>query len=179
MKVVKTPIEDLLIIEPEIHGDERGFFFEAFHLERYRKLLGIDHDFVQDNYSHSMQNVLRGLHFQKNNPQGKLVRAVKGKIFDVAVDIRKESDSFLKWFGLELSEDNKKQLWVPPRFAHGFLVLSEFADLEYKCTEYYKPEDEGCLIWNDQIIGIEWPNKNPLLSSKDSLGLTAENLFNL
>ena len=179
MKVVKSPIEDLLIIQPKIHGDERGFFFEAFHLERYRKLLGIDYDFVQDNYSHSMRNVLRGLHFQKSKPQGKLVRAAKGRIFDVAVDIRKESNSFLKWFGLELSEDNKKQLWVPPRFAHGFLVLSEFADLEYKCTEYYEPEDEGCLIWDDQSIGIEWPNKNPLLSDKDSLGLSAMNLFDL
>lgn len=179
MQVFTTPIDDLLIIQPQVHKDGRGFFFETYQFERYRELLGITHNFVQDNYSHSKQNVLRGLHFQVKNPQGKLVRAVKGKIYDVAVDIRRESSTFLEWFGLELSEENKKQLWVPPGFAHGFLVLSTFADLEYKCTEYYKSEDEGCMIWNDQTVCIDWPCRDPLLSDKDNLGLSAKELFNL
>ena len=136
MKVSKTPIPDLLVIKPEVFHDERGFFLETFKKERYKKKAGINLDFIQDNHSRSSKNVLRGLHFQKKFPQGKLVKVVSGKVLDVAVDIRYKSKTFGKWFGVELSEENKKQFWIPPGFAHGFLTLSTFADLEYKCTDY-------------------------------------------
>ena len=171
MKVIKTDIPDVLIIEPKVFGHERGFFLETFQAERYKALCGIDADFVQDNHSRSGKNVLRGLHFQRSKPQGKLVRVVRGDVFDVAVDVRKGSPTFGKWAGVMLSEENKRQFWVPPGLAHGFVVLSDVADFEYKCTDYYDPSDEGCLIWNDPEIGIHWPEGiSPQLSAKDAVG---------
>ena len=177
MKVVKTNLDDCYIIEPVIHGDERGFFIETFQALRYKQLLNIDKSFVQDNHSRSKYGILRGLHFQKNYPQGKLVRVVRGEVFDVAVDLRKDSSTFGDWFGVYLSEENKKQLWVPPGFAHGFLVTSKIADFEYKCTELYYPDDEVCLKWNDEEIGIKWPIEKPILSNKDSKGMFLRDLF--
>ncbi|MBO0301833.1 dTDP-4-dehydrorhamnose 3,5-epimerase, partial [Escherichia coli] len=147
-------MDGVKIIEPVVYGDNRGFFLEVYQKQRYQNLLNIEFDFVQDNYSRSSKNVLRGLHFQKTKPQGKLVRVVRGEVFDVAVDIRKESPNYGQWIGVLLSEMNKKQFWVPPGFAHGFVVLSEMADFEYKCTEYYDPEDECCLLWNDPELNI-------------------------
>ncbi|WP_417528904.1 dTDP-4-dehydrorhamnose 3,5-epimerase [Marinomonas shanghaiensis] len=171
MKVIKTDVAGAVIIEPKVFGDERGFFLETFQADRYKELAGIELDFVQDNHSRSCKNVLRGLHFQKTRPQGKLVRVVRGEVFDVAVDIRKDSPTYGQWAGVYLTEDNKRQFWVPPGLAHGFVVLSDVADFEYKCTDYYDPSDEGCLIWNDPTIGIEWPEGiEPILSEKDSLG---------
>ncbi|MCO4785266.1 MAG: dTDP-4-dehydrorhamnose 3,5-epimerase [Marinomonas atlantica] len=179
MNVIKTNIADVVIIEPKIFGDERGFFLETFQAERYQEMAGIDLPFVQDNHSRSGKNVLRGLHFQKSKPQGKLVRVVRGEVFDVAVDIRPDSPTYGQWAGVLLSEENKRQFWVPPGLAHGFVVLSDIADFEYKCTDYYDPSDEGCLIWNDASVGIEWPNGiEPILSAKDELGLTLEQLGN-
>ena len=168
MKITKTLLNDCFIIDPVVYGDERGFFLETFQKNRYEDFLGSDLQFVQDNHSRSSYGVLRGLHFQKINPQGKLVRVVKGEVFDVAVDIRKESSTFRKWVGVNLSEKNKKQLWVPPGFAHGFLVLSDLADFEYKCTDYYDPDDECSILWNDPDLQIDRPIKNPTLSKKDS-----------
>jgi dTDP-4-dehydrorhamnose 3,5-epimerase len=156
-----------VIIEPEVFGDERGFFLETFHTSRYADLAGISLPFVQDNYSRSAKGVLRGLHFQKTKPQGKLISVVRGEVYDVAVDIRKGSSAFGQWVGVILSEENKKQLWVPPGFAHGFVVLSEIADFEYKCTDYYDPSDEGSILWNDPDLAIVWPVENPILSDKD------------
>ncbi|MEX2365060.1 MAG: dTDP-4-dehydrorhamnose 3,5-epimerase [Pseudohongiellaceae bacterium] len=170
MQVINTTIADVKVIEPRVFGDGRGFFLETFQAERYAEA-GIDLAFVQDNHSRSVRHVLRGLHFQKNRPQGKLVRVVRGEVFDVAVDIRRQSPTYGQWAGVTLSEENKRQFWVPPGLAHGFVVLSDFADFEYKCTDYYFPEDEGCLIWNDPDIAIDWPVKNPLLSTKDQQGL--------
>lgn len=167
MKVVKTKLDGLLIITPEIFEDERGFFLESFNKDRYRKA-GINFDFVQDNHSHSTKGILRGLHYQKTQPQGKLVRVVKGEVFDVAVDIRQNSPTFGQWESVTLTEHNKIQFWVPPGFAHGFLVLSDAADFEYKCTDYYNPNDEGCISWEDPDIGINWPIHNPKLSKKDA-----------
>lgn len=167
MKVTETKLNDCVIIEPKVFGDERGFFLETFQASRYEELASISFKFVQDNYSRSSRNVLRGLHYQKNFPQGKLVRVSRGEVFDVAVDLRKESSSFGKWESIILSEDNKKQFWVPPGFAHGFLVLSDSADFEYKCTDYYNPDDEGSILWNDPFLNIKWPTTNPILSSKD------------
>ncbi len=157
MKVIQTKLADCVIIEPKVFGDDRGFFLETFQADRYREQAGIDLPFVQDNHSRSRKGVLRGLHFQKQNPQGKLVRVVSGEVFDVAVDIRQGSPTFGQWEGVVLSADNKRQFWVPPGFAHGFLVLSEVADFEYKCTDYYNPQDEGAIAWNDAEIGIAWP----------------------
>ena len=160
-----------MIIEPKVFGDERGFFLETFQADRYREQAGIDLTFVQDNHSRSQKGVLRGLHFQKTKPQGKLVRVVRGEVFDVAVDIRKGSPSFGQWEGVVLSEENKRQFWVPPGFAHGFLVLSDVADFEYKCTDYYDPSDEGSLAWNDTVLAIKWPSivgAEIQLSGKDS-----------
>jgi dTDP-4-dehydrorhamnose 3,5-epimerase len=168
MKVKKTSISDCVIIEPEVFGDNRGFFYESYHLEKYNQYAGIDISFVQDNFSRSQQNVLRGLHYQKTKPQGKLVKVVLGEVFDVAVDIRKNSPTYGHWEGVILSEDNKKQFWIPPGFAHGFLVLSDIADFEYKCTDFYDPSDEGSIIWNDPDLKIDWPIHNPILSEKDS-----------
>lgn len=176
MKVIKTEIEDVLIIEPKVFGDDRGFFMETFNAGRYRDTVGINIDFVQDNHSKSTKGVLRGLHFQLKHPQGKLVRVIEGEVFDVAVDIRSGSKSYGKWVGVILSADNKRQLWVPPGFAHGFVTLSDSAEFEYKCTDYYHPEDEFCLAWNDPTVAIEWPVSNPTLSEKDQLGLTLKDL---
>ncbi len=175
MEVRASRIEGARIIEPKVFGDARGFFLETYQAERYAQH-GIDAAFVQDNHSRSSQGVLRGLHFQKTRPQGKLVRVVRGEVFDVAVDIRPDSPTFGQWEGVILSEQNKWQFWVPPGLAHGFLVLSESADFEYKCTDYYDPDDEGCLIWNDPAVGIQWPLADPLLSDKDRQGLTLAQL---
>ena len=167
MKVKKTTLDGCLIIKPEVFKDKRGFFFETFQMKKYQLNANINESFVQDNFSSSKKNVLRGLHFQKKNPQGKLVRVSKGSVFDVAVDLRPNSKTFKNWYGLELSEDNKYQLWIPPSFAHGFVVTSDEADFEYKCTDYYDPDDEECIIWNDPDINIKWPISKPVLSSKD------------
>lgn len=176
MKVKKTSLEGCLVIEPRIFGDDRGFFTETFQDKRYAKKANIKQSFVQDNYSRSTKGVLRGLHFQKQNPQGKLVRVVRGEVFDVAVDIRPDSPTFGKWESVVLSEETKNQFWVPPGFAHGFLVLSDIADFEYKCTDYYNPDDEHTIIWDDQDIGIKWPINDPILSTKDKNGLSLKDL---
>lgn len=172
MKVTRTKLDGALIIEPDVFGDNRGFFVETFQQARYQEV-GIDLPFVQDNYSRSSKGVLRGLHFQRTKPQGKLVRVVRGEVFDVAVDLRRSSSTYGKWEGVVLSEENMRQFYVPPGFAHGFVVLSSIADFEYKCTDYYDPNDEGCVIWNDSAIGIDWPISSPVLSEKD---LAAPNL---
>ena len=176
MEVIQTEIPDVKIVKPKVYGDERGFFLETFEQKRYQEMLGISLNFVQDNHSQSQKNVLRGLHFQKENPQGKLVRVVRGEVFDVAVDIRKDSSTYGKWVGVILSEDNKSQLWIPPGLAHGFLVMSDIADFEYKCTNYYDPNSERCLLWNDPTININWPITTPILSDKDRLGKTLQEL---
>ncbi|HBM2924897.1 dTDP-4-dehydrorhamnose 3,5-epimerase [Klebsiella oxytoca] len=177
MQVTDTKIPDVKIIQPKVFGDDRGFFLETFEKKRYQDLLKIDYDFVQDNHSRSSKGVLRGLHFQKQNPQGKLVRVVRGSVFDVVVDIRTSSPTFGQWEGVILSEENKTQFWIPPGLAHGFVVLSDQADFEYKCTDYYNPAHEGCLIWDDPDVAIEWPIQNPLLSSKDSKGKRLKELY--
>jgi len=170
MKIIKTSIPDVLIIEPKISRDNRGFFFESFNKALWQEATGVKVDFVQDNHSRSVKNVLRGLHYQIRQPQGKLVRIIVGEVFDVAVDLRKTSHTFGKWVGVKLSNENKYQLWVPKGFAHGFLVLSDVAEVLYKATDYYAPEHERSIIWNDPDIGIEWPLRNkPLLSKKDNL----------
>ena len=172
MKILPTEIPEVLVIEPNVFGDERGFFMESFNKQTFHVLTGIDVEFVQDNHSRSDKNVLRGLHYQIQQPQGKLVRVVRGSVFDVAVDIRKSSPTFGKWVGVELTEDNHRQFWVPPGFAHGFVVLSDSADFLYKATDYYAPEHERCIFWNDPVIGIEWPIVGePQLSGKDKEGL--------
>lgn len=168
MKIFKTKLSDCIVIEPDCYEDSRGFFYETFHLSRYQEVAGINYEFVQDNFSRSFRNVLRGLHYQKNKPQGKLVRVVKGEIFDVAVDLRKDSPSYGKWDYQILSENNKKQFWIPPGFAHGFYVQSDLADVEYKCTDYYDSDDEGSILWSDPVLNIAWPSDNPLISEKDS-----------
>jgi|TARA_B110000259_G_C14017599_1_gene401920 dTDP-4-dehydrorhamnose 3,5-epimerase len=167
MKVSQTKLKDCVIIEPKVFGDDRGFFLETFQADRYADEAGITLPFVQDNYSRSANGVLRGLHFQKTKPQGKLVRVAKGAVYDVAVDLRAGSASFGQWEAVMLSDQNKMQLWLPPGFAHGFLVLSESADFEYKCTDYYDPSDEGSILWNDSDLSIPWPIDNPILSDKD------------
>ena len=167
MKISHSKLEGCVIIEPRVFGDDRGFFLETFQAIRYEQEAGIDLPFVQDNHSRSAMNVLRGLHFQKSKPQGKLVRVVRGEVYDVAVDIRKASATFGEWEGIVLSEHNKKQFWVPPGFAHGFVVLSDTADFEYKCTDYYDPDDEGSILWSDPDLDIPWPVSNPILSTKD------------
>lgn len=155
-KVTKCEIEGLFVIEPTVFGDKRGYFMETYNENDFREA-GLDMKFVQDNQSSSTKGVLRGLHYQKQFPQGKLVRAIRGTVFDVAVDLRKSSPTFGKWFGVELSEENKKQFYIPEGFAHGFLVLSDEAEFCYKCTEFYHPEDEGGILWNDPDVGVEWP----------------------
>lgn len=178
MEVITTDIPDVKIIKPKVFGDERGFFLETFALKLYQQTLEINElNFVQDNHSRSQKGVLRGLHFQTENPQGKLVRVVRGEVYDVAVDIRKSSPTYSKWVGVNLSEENKKQFWIPPGFAHGFLVLSDVADFEYKCTNYYDPKSEKCLLWNDPTVNIDWPITNPILSDKDRRGKTFMELF--
>ncbi|EIC86095.1 dTDP-4-dehydrorhamnose 3,5-epimerase [Serratia sp. M24T3] len=176
MEIIDTPLVGVKIIQPKVFGDSRGFFLETFEKKRYQEMLNIDLDFVQDNHSRSSKGVLRGLHFQTERPQGKLVRVVRGEVYDVAVDIRPDSASYGQWYGVLLSEENKTQFWVPPGLAHGFVVLSDVADFEYKCTDYYAPELEGCLLWNDPQVGIEWPIEDPLLSAKDKLGKTLQEL---
>jgi len=173
MRAIPTEIPDVIILEPQVFGDSRGFFMESFNSSKFREATGADVDFVQDNHSRSARGVLRGLHYQIQNAQGKLVRVVQGTVFDVAVDIRKSSTTFGKWVGVELSDTNNRQLWVPPGFAHGFLVLSETADFLYKTTDYYAPQHERAIVWNDGEIGIDWPSGvEPKLSTKDAEGLS-------
>ena len=175
MNIVRTAIPDVLILEPKVFGDARGFFLESFNARSFREGTGVAADFVQDNHSRSAQNVLRGLHYQIRQPQGKLVRVVRGAVFDVAVDVRKSSPTFGQWVGVELTEENHRQFWMPPGFAHGFLVLSESADFLYKATDYYAPEHERCIQWDDPTIGIRWPlSGEPLLSVKDKAGLSLQ-----
>ena len=172
MKVVQTAIPDVLIFEPRVFGDERGFFLESWNAREFDNAVGAKVQFVQDNHSRSRHGVLRGMHYQIKQPQGKLVRVARGRAFDAVVDLRKSSATFGRWAGTELSEDNHRQFWIPPGFAHGFLVLSESADFIYKATDYYAPEHERCLIWNDPTVGINWPaNEEPILSAKDRAGL--------
>lgn len=168
MEVTETKLSGVLIIEPKVFGDTRGFFKEIFQSKRYREA-GIECAFVQDNYSRSRKGVLRGLHLQSSKPQGKLVCCTSGVIFDVAVDIDPESNTYAQYVGVELSGENHKQLWIPPGYAHGFCVLSETADFHYKCTDYYDPNDETGIIWNDSLVAIDWPVTNPSLSSKDAI----------
>lgn len=173
----KAPLADALIIQPKVFGDERGWFTESFNAQDFFDATGLDVKFVQDNHSFSRKGTLRGLHYQTEKIQGKLVRVVSGSVFDVTVDLRKNSSTYGKWAGLELSAENHKQLWVPPGFAHGFLVLSETAEFLYKTTDYYHPQSEVCLSWNDPSVGIEWPlpaGIAPSLNAKDAVGLTWE-----
>lgn len=170
--VTPTAIAEVLIVEPKVFGDARGFFFESFNQRAFEQASGLNLEFVQDNHSRSAQGVLRGLHYQIQQPQGKLVRVARGRVFDVAVDLRRSAPTFGRWVGVELSEDNHRQLWVPAGFAHGFVVLSEFADFLYKTTDYYAPEHERCIAWNDPQLGIQWPGETtPRLSVKDAAGL--------
>jgi dTDP-4-dehydrorhamnose 3,5-epimerase len=178
MKVIPTPLPGVMVIEPKVFGDTRGFFLETFHVERYAQA-GIPGPFVQDNHSHSTKGVLRGLHFQKQYPQGKLVYVTSGMVFDVAVDIRSDSPTFGKWFGITLTAEQHQQFYLPPGCAHGFCVLSEQADFHYKCTDYYHPEDEGCIRWDDPEINIQWPINNPTLSAKDANAGYLRDLLNL
>lgn len=173
MNVVPTSIPDVIVFEPKIFGDARGFFFESFNQKFFDEAVGKHYDFVQDNHSKSSKGVLRGLHYQIQQAQGKLVRVVAGEVFDVAVDIRRSSSTFGQWVGEYLSGENKKQMWVPPGFAHGFLVLSETAEFLYKTTDFYAPAHERCIAWNDSEIGINWPDIgiSPQLSDKDQQGL--------
>ncbi|KQX22352.1 dTDP-4-dehydrorhamnose 3,5-epimerase [Variovorax sp. Root434] len=172
MKATPTAIPDVLVIEPKVFGDARGFFFESFNQKAFDEAVGKHVDFVQDNHSRSVKGVLRGLHYQIQQPQGKLVRVVRGSVFDVAVDIRKSSPTFGKWVGVELTDENHKQLWVPEGFAHAFLVLSESAEFLYKTTDYYAPAYERCIAWNDAALSIAWPDTGapPQLSAKDAVG---------
>lgn len=174
-KVTETPISDLLVLEPTIHGDERGFFMESFNQKEFCDAVGTQVQFVQDNHSRSRKRVLRGLHYQVKKPQGKLVRVVEGAVFDVAVDIRRQSSTFGQWFGVTLTSENHKQFWVPAGFAHGFVVLTEKVDFLYKTTEYYAPEFEKCIVWDDPDIGIDWNiDFVPQLSIKDQSGTRLE-----
>ena len=168
LHVIQTALDGVLIIEPKSYGDRRGFFLETFQAERYREHAGIDLPFVQDNHSRSSRGVLRGLHAQRAHPQGKLVRVARGEVFDVAVDINPTSNTFGTWVGAYLSDENHRQLWIPPGYAHGFVVLSDVADFEYKCTDLYHPEDEIGLIWNDPQVNIDWPISNLVISEKDA-----------
>lgn len=171
MNVIQTAIPDVLIVEPKVFADARGFFYESYN-KKVLLAAGITGDFVQDNHSRSARNVLRGLHYQIKQAQGKLVRVVAGEVFDVAVDIRKKSPTFGKWVGINLSSGNKRMAWVPPGFAHGFLVLSEYAEVLYKATDYWAPQFERTIIWNDSNLGISWPMGQPQLSAKDNAGVS-------
>jgi dTDP-4-dehydrorhamnose 3,5-epimerase len=182
MNVISTSISEVLVIEPKVFGDSRGFFFESFNHKNFNQATGLDVKFVQDNHSRSVKDVLRGLHYQIRQPQGKLVRVVRGQVFDVAVDIRRSSPSFGQWVGVELTEDNYRQLWVPPGFAHGFYVLSDTADFLYKTTDYYLPDLERSLLWNDPTVAVSWPiqaDVSPIVSAKDKIApkLTNAELF--
>ncbi len=179
-QVTQTPLEGVLVLEPKVFGDARGFFYESFNQRDFNQATGLNETFVQDNHSKSTKGVLRGLHYQTQHAQGKLVRVVQGSVFDVAVDVRKGSPTFGQWFGLELSAENKKQLWVPAGLAHGFLVTSESAEFLYKTTDYYYPEFERSLLWNDSTLNINWPLNSivgePLLAAKDANALLMEDL---
>lgn len=171
MQVIDTAIPDVKIIEPKVFGDDRGFFFESFNQKRFEEAIGRQVEFVQDNHSRSAKGVLRGLHYQIHNPQGKLVRVAVGEVFDVAVDLRRSSPTFGQWVGVTLSAENKRQLWIPEGFAHGFVVTSEVAEFLYKTTDYWHPEHERCIVWNDSRLGIDWPlAEMPALSGKDAAG---------
>lgn len=176
MIVIDTAIPELKIIEPKVFGDERGFFYESYNHARFEEAIGRNIAFVQDNHSRSVKGVLRGLHYQIQHPQGKLVRCTRGEVYDVAVDLRKSSTTFGKCVGVTLSEENKRQLWIPEGFAHGFFVVSEIAELLYKTNDYWYPEHERCIAWNDLGLAIEWPftQASPMLSSKDSLGCSLD-----
>ncbi|KDB08758.1 dTDP-4-dehydrorhamnose 3,5-epimerase [Burkholderia sp. lig30] len=171
IKVITTALPDVKLIEPNVFGDARGFFFESFNARDFAEQVGVSAPFVQDNHSRSAKGVLRGLHYQIEHAQGKLVRVVSGEVFDVVVDLRRSSPTFGKWAGCVLSAENKRQMWVPPGFAHGFVVTSEFADFVYKTTDYWYPEHERCLLWNDPDVGVEWPvSGEPLVAEKDAAG---------
>jgi len=173
MKATPTAIPDVLVIEPRVFGDARGFFYESFNARKFKELTGLEPIFVQDNHSRSAKNVLRGLHYQIRQPQGKLMRVVAGEVFDVAVDIRKGSPTFGRWVGQTLSAENKQQVWIPIGFAHGFLVLSDSAEFFYKATDYWAPEHERCIVWNDPDLAVQWPLEGaPILSAKDANGAT-------
>jgi dTDP-4-dehydrorhamnose 3,5-epimerase len=178
MRVTPTAIADVLLLEPRVFGDARGFFLESYNEKVFAQATGLQVQFVQDNHSRSQRHVLRGMHFQSENPQGKLVRVVAGAVFDVVVDIRPDSPTYGRWVGEELSVDNQRQLWIPPGLAHGFLVLSESADFLYKTTAYYHPASERCLAWNDPIVAIDWTlgDTPPLVSEKDAKGLSLNQL---
>ena len=177
MQTIATPLDGVLVFEPRVFGDTRGFFMESFNARRFEELSGQHHDFVQDNHSRSARGVLRGLHYQIRQPQGKLVRVVAGEVLDVAVDIRRSSPTFGKWYGHRLSAENKAQLWIPAGFAHGFVVLSEFADFLYKTTDYWAPEHERCIAWNDPDLAIDWQLDGalPQVSAKDAQGVAFRN----
>ncbi len=171
MNVIRTAIPEVVIIKPKVFGDARGFFFESFNQKAFNEATGTNHQFVQDNHSRSAKHVLRGLHYQIQQPQGKLVRVVQGEVFDVAVDLRKRSKTFGQWVGEILSAENKRQLWIPEGFAHGFVVLSDTAEFLYKTTDYYAPAHERCILWNDETLAIHWPaGIQPILSAKDAQG---------
>ncbi|MFH6600159.1 dTDP-4-dehydrorhamnose 3,5-epimerase [Ectopseudomonas khazarica] len=174
MKVIETALPEVLILEPQVFGDERGFFFESFNAKRFAEATGLQRDFVQDNHSRSARGVLRGLHYQLQQAQGKLVRVSAGEVYDVAVDVRRSSANFGKWVGVHLSAENKRQLWVPEGFAHGFLVLSDYAEFLYKTTDYYAPAHERCIYWDDAQLAIDWPldGLTPQLSLKDQQGVS-------
>lgn len=174
MKVIETALPEVLILEPQVFGDERGFFFESFNARRFAEATGLQRDFVQDNHSRSARGVLRGLHYQLQQAQGKLVRVSAGEVYDVAVDVRRSSANFGKWVGVHLSAENKRQLWVPEGFAHGFLVLSDYAEFLYKTTDYYAPAHERCIRWDDAQLAIDWPldGLTPQLSLKDQQGVS-------
>ncbi len=172
MKVVATAIPDVLVIEPAVFGDQRGFFFESFNARDFKRLTGIEPPIMQDNHSRSAKGVLRGLHYQIAQPQGKLIRVIAGEVFDVAVDIRRSSPTFGRWVANTLSAENKKQMWIPAGFAHGFQVTADHAEVLYKTTDYYAPQHERCILWNDPQLGISWPHReNPIVSVKDANGV--------
>ena|ERR1700756_5131515 len=177
MNVIQTPLPGLLVLEPRVFGDDRGFFYESFNARRFAELTGVTDQFVQDNHSRSAKGVLRGLHYQIQQAQGKLVRVTAGAVFDVAVDLRKSSPTFGQWYGLELSAENKRQMWIPQGFAHGFVVTSDAAEFLYKTTDYWAPEHERSVLWNDPAIGIQWPlgDTAPLLSGKDQAAVLLAN----
>jgi len=172
MKVIRTEIPEVLILEPKVFEDARGFFLESYNRKTFMEATGIDAEFVQDNHSHSKKNVLRGLHYQIGRPQGKLIRVTFGEIWDVAVDLRKSSRTLGKWVGFHLKGPSKQMAWIPPGFAHGFVVISEVADMQYKTTDYYSPQDERVLLWNDPEVGIRWPVASPVLNERDRKGMS-------
>ncbi|TBU91560.1 dTDP-4-dehydrorhamnose 3,5-epimerase [Phytopseudomonas dryadis] len=175
MQVIETTLADVFILEPKVFGDDRGFFYESFNARAFQEATGLQRDFVQDNHSRSQRGVLRGLHYQLQQAQGKLVRVTAGEVYDVAVDLRRRSPTFGQWVGVHLSADNRRQMWIPEGFAHGFLVLSEFAEFLYKTTDYYAPAHERCIRWDDPQLAIDWPLQGtPLLSGKDQQGLSLE-----